>query len=68
MTAIIFSFIISAILATVWVFGIENMNKNHPDYKGEDFLDWDGSKSKDPNDPFNSYSRNTKDVCETNSK
>jgi hypothetical protein len=24
-----------------WVRGIDNMKKNHPDYKGEDFLNWD---------------------------
>ncbi len=23
-----------------WVKGIDYMIKNHPDYKGEDFLDW----------------------------
>jgi hypothetical protein len=24
-----------------WVNGIHNMNEKHPDYKGEDFLNWD---------------------------
>jgi hypothetical protein len=23
-----------------WVVGIDYMQKNHPDYKGEDFLNW----------------------------
>jgi len=23
-----------------WVRGIDHMKENHPDYKGEDFLDW----------------------------
>ena len=30
-----------AILVWAWVTGIDNMRKNHPDYKGEDFLNWD---------------------------
>ena len=46
MTAIIFSFIISAILSTIWVLGIENMYNKHPDYKGEDFLDWDNNHTE----------------------
>ena len=25
-------------LVYLWVNGIDDMNKNHPDYKGEDFL------------------------------
>ena len=29
---------ISASLAWLWSGGIEYMQKNHPDYKGEDFL------------------------------
>lgn len=28
-------------ISWLWVEGISNMKKNHPDYKGEDFLDWD---------------------------
>lgn len=32
------------LIAVVWVRGIDNMKKNHPDYKGEDFLDWDDNK------------------------
>lgn len=35
---ILFSFILSAIISFLWVRGIDNMKKNHPDYKGEDFL------------------------------
>lgn len=31
--------IISAFLAFIWVEGIDNMNENWPDYKGEDLLD-----------------------------
>ena len=31
-----------ALLAWAWVKGIDDMNKNHPDYKGEDFLNIKG--------------------------
>ncbi len=34
-------FIIIAIISWRWVVAIDYMNKNHPDYKGEDFLNWD---------------------------
>ena len=27
-------------LVWLWVGGIDYMRQNHPDYKGEDFLDW----------------------------
>jgi hypothetical protein len=30
-----------------WVVGIDYMQKNHPDYKGEDFLNWGDNKDKD---------------------
>ncbi len=33
---------ISAIISYFWVRGIDYMQKHHPDYKGEDFLNWDG--------------------------
>jgi hypothetical protein len=32
---------IAASLAWLWTGGIEYMIKNHPDYKGKDFLNWD---------------------------
>lgn len=38
-----------AILASlVWLYagGIDYMKQNHPDYKGEDFLDWDVTKEE----------------------
>ena len=35
------SFIVGAIVAFFWVRGIDNMKENHPDYKGEDFLNGD---------------------------
>jgi hypothetical protein len=48
-TAIIISFTIATIITLFWVDGVDKMNQNHPDYKGEDFLDWD---EKDHNDIF----------------
>jgi hypothetical protein len=33
-------FLVVAFISWRWVEGIDYMQKNHPDYKGEDFLDW----------------------------
>lgn len=30
---------LSAMVSWLWVTGIDKMNKEHPDYKGEDFFD-----------------------------
>ncbi len=38
---IIFVIAIAASLAWLWAGGIDYMKENHPDYKGEDFLNWD---------------------------
>lgn len=35
-----FSCILATIVSFFWVRGIDYMKENHPDYKGEDFLDW----------------------------
>jgi len=35
---ILFSFILSAIISFLWVRGIDKMKKDHPDYKGDDFM------------------------------
>jgi hypothetical protein len=35
------SFIVAAIVSFFWVRGIDYMKENHPDYKGEDFLNYD---------------------------
>lgn len=35
------SFILAAIISYFWVGNIDYMKENHPDYKGEDFLNWD---------------------------
>ncbi len=34
------SLFVSAIVSYFWVRGIDYMNTHHPDYKGEDFLNW----------------------------
>jgi hypothetical protein len=47
--AIIISVAIAAIVAWFWVDGVDKMKQNHPDYKGEDWLNWD---EKDHNDIF----------------
>lgn len=38
--AILIILIIVTPISILWVRGIDYMNKNHPDYKGEDFLNW----------------------------
>jgi len=42
--------VIAVIISYLWVRGIDNMHKNHPDYKGEDFLNWGGNDASDDND------------------
>jgi hypothetical protein len=44
-TAVILIIIISFI-SYVWASGIEKMHRDFPDYKGDDFLDWDDIKDK----------------------
>jgi hypothetical protein len=41
MIGIILPAIISVIVGILWVNGIDNMKEEYPDYKGNDFLDWD---------------------------
>lgn len=52
--AIGISFGLAAIIAFFWVRGIDNMQKHHPDYKGEDFLNWNG---EDIDDEFSRQSK-----------
>ena len=40
-TVFITMFVLVCIISWAWVKGIDNMKKNHPDYKGEEFLNWD---------------------------
>lgn len=42
-------FVVTAVISYLWVRGIDNMKNKHPDYKGNDFLNWD---EKDHNDIF----------------
>ncbi len=49
------SFGLAAIIAFFWVRGIDYMQKNHPDYKGEDFLNWNIEK---PEKPKHQHKRN----------
>ena len=39
-----FIVIVASIISYFWVKGIDYMQKNHPDYKGDDFLNWDDNK------------------------
>jgi len=41
--------LITTLIAYLWIRGIDYMQKNHPDYKGEDFLDW-GISEENEND------------------
>ena len=34
-------FLAFVLLSWAWVKGIDYMKENHPDYKGEDWLNWD---------------------------
>ena len=46
-------FVLLGIVA-LWVKGIDNMHENHPDYKGEDWLNWgDDKKEEDKEDKKN---------------
>ena len=41
MFVVIFFMVLAiALLSWSWVKGIDYMKENHPDYKGEDFLNW----------------------------
>lgn len=47
----LFLFIFVLIISIIWVEGISNMKEKHPDYKGNDFLNWE----KDEDDENNIY-------------
>ncbi len=44
---------VSFILAVLWVRGIDYMDKNYPDYKGEDLFDEDLTKTPTKKDEKN---------------
>lgn len=46
---ILFILALSASIAWLWAGGIDYMIKNHPDYKGEDFLNWGATKDDENN-------------------
>jgi len=41
LTTIIIIAGISAVITFIWVKSIDSMKRKHPNYKGEDFLNWD---------------------------
>lgn len=43
----VISFGLAAIIAFFWVRGINYMKEHHPEYKGEDFLNWDEDEIND---------------------
>lgn len=43
-------FVIIAFISWRWVKAIDYMKENHPDYKGEDFLNWGNDKDENDND------------------
>lgn len=47
---VLFIVLVVGILSILWVRGIDNMKKNHPDYKGEDFLNWGEDNEENNND------------------
>jgi hypothetical protein len=40
-------FVVGAIISYLWVRGIDFMKENHPDYKGDDFLNLDEDDKND---------------------
>ena len=37
---VLFMVVFTGLISWSWVSGIDYMKENHPDYKGEDFLEW----------------------------
>ena len=37
---ILIIFILAIVVSVMWVGGIDKMKKEYPDYKGEDYLNW----------------------------
>ena len=44
---IIFMVLGTALISWSWVRGIDYMKENHPDYKGEDWLNWNNEDNDD---------------------
>jgi len=47
-------FLVCGIISWFWVKGIDYMKENHPDYTGNDFLNWD---NEDIDDEFSRQSK-----------
>ena len=45
MVGLIILGVLVLIVSYAWAKGISDMHEKHPDYKGEDFLDWDDNKN-----------------------
>ena len=43
-------FVIIAFISWRWVKAIDYMKENHPDYKGDDFLNWNSDREENEND------------------
>jgi len=48
-------FLVCGTISWFWVKGIDYMKENHPDYTGNDFLNWD---NEDIDDEFSRQSKN----------
>jgi hypothetical protein len=42
--------LVVGIISWRWVVGIDYMQKNHPDYKADDWLNWNNDKEENDND------------------
>lgn len=42
---IIITLIVTISITILWIKGIDNMKNKYPDYKGEDWLNWDDNKN-----------------------
>jgi hypothetical protein len=40
-------FVVIGFISWRWVVGIDYMKENHPDYKGDDFLNWGDDKDNE---------------------
>lgn len=38
---LIITAVVTLLVSILWVRGLSNMKEKYPDYKGEDFLNWD---------------------------
>ena len=44
---VIISFSFAGLISYFWVSGLDHMIKNHPDYKADDFLNWDNDEDNE---------------------